>query len=86
MLYTLRDNAVEDTEALNILVVNSSGIDVRPPLLHLNIRPANDSKINCSLGQKLYAYYPLCSVLSSLQIVYSGSIVKKCVSLLQRLW
>lgn len=45
MLHTLRDNAVEDTEALNILAVNSSGIDVSPPLLHLTIIPADDSMI-----------------------------------------
>ena len=41
-LQTLRDNAVEDTEALNILV-NTTGIEVRPSLLHLNILPADDS-------------------------------------------
>ena len=41
-LQTLRDNAIEDTEALNILLVNNSGIEVGPSQ-HLNILPANDS-------------------------------------------
>ena len=42
-LQTLRDNAVEDAEALNILLVNASGISPNRASIHLNILPADDS-------------------------------------------
>lgn len=42
-LQTLRDNAIEGTEALVILLVDNVGITTGPEQ-HLTILPANDSK------------------------------------------
>ena len=44
VLETLRDHAVEDTEIVEISLVNNSGISVLPSV-HLNIFPARDRMI-----------------------------------------
>ena len=40
---TLRDNVVEDTEALSIMLVNVSGVVANLRSVFLSILPANDS-------------------------------------------
>ena len=42
-LQTLRDNAVEDTEALSFMLVNASGVTPIEPSPFLSILPADDS-------------------------------------------
>lgn len=42
-LTTLRDNAVEDAEGLEIVLVNNTNIGVGQPV-HVTIMPANDSE------------------------------------------
>ena len=47
LLQTLRDNAVEDTEVVNLMLVNNSGIEIQGTSMHVTILPADDSEL-CS--------------------------------------
>ena len=47
LLQTLRDNAVEDTDVVNLMLVNNSGIEIQGTSMHVTILPSDDSEL-CS--------------------------------------